>query len=131
MTPSSAGWRRRRGWPSTELTLDEFAEVTARVYVQLDSFAITPKAATDATFQAVDERRRAALLAAVAPYTEHWSEQGPRGGRGRARRALDRADLRAPAGRVGLRHGRGHPGRELDDRVLSEAIRSGPPPPRP
>jgi AcrR family transcriptional regulator len=114
-----------------ELTLDRFAEVTARVYVQLDSFAVTPKAATDATFQAVDERRRAALLAAVAPYTQGWSEADrelaaavldvmwtvPTYERLRAAWGFDTAEAtRAATWMIG---------------VLAAAIRAGPPPSSP
>jgi AcrR family transcriptional regulator len=58
-----------------ELHLEDFADVTARVYAHLDSFATAPKALEEPTFVDVDQRRREALLAAVAPPTEGWSDE--------------------------------------------------------
>lgn len=61
------------GDPLDGLTLDGFAEVVARLFAYLSSFATSPRTPTDPTFVAVDERRREALLAAVAPSTDGWS----------------------------------------------------------
>jgi AcrR family transcriptional regulator len=58
-----------------ELRLEDFAEVTARVFAYLDSFATTPKATDDPTFVAVDQRRRDALLSALLPWTAGWSRR--------------------------------------------------------
>lgn len=56
------------------LDLGDFAGVTARVIAYLATFAVEPKVASDPTFVAIDERRRASLVQAVERRTASWSE---------------------------------------------------------
>lgn len=57
------------------LTLDDLPAVTARVFGSLASFAVAPTVAVDdPTFVDEDVRRRDALLAALVPATEGWSD---------------------------------------------------------
>jgi AcrR family transcriptional regulator len=60
------------------LELSDFAETTARVLSYLSTFAVVPKVALDPAFVALDERRRAALVGAVAERTPDWSERDQR-----------------------------------------------------
>jgi AcrR family transcriptional regulator len=60
------------------LELGDFAETTARVISYLSTFAAVPRVASDPTFVAVDERRRAALVSALAARTADWSERDRR-----------------------------------------------------
>jgi AcrR family transcriptional regulator len=56
--------------------LDDLPAVTARVFGSLASFAASAgPAVDDPTFHEEDVRRRDALLAALAPATEGWSEE--------------------------------------------------------
>lgn len=55
------------------LELDDFAQLTARVISYLSTFAVEPQVSGDPTFAAVDERRRTALVQAVATRTPAWS----------------------------------------------------------
>src|SRR5262245_37363240 len=59
-----------------DVELDTLAEVTARIFASLSSFAVRsslPEPA-DPTFVAVDERRRTALLRAVSAEAPQWSD---------------------------------------------------------
>jgi AcrR family transcriptional regulator len=59
-----------------DVELDNLAEVTARIFASLQSFAVRTSMATpdDATFVAVDERRRTALLRAVSASAPQWTD---------------------------------------------------------
>ncbi|HET6950483.1 MAG TPA: TetR/AcrR family transcriptional regulator [Acidimicrobiales bacterium] len=59
-----------------DVELANLAEVTARVFASLHSFAVAESVrAPDApTFVAVDQRRRQALRRAVSASTPHWSD---------------------------------------------------------
>jgi AcrR family transcriptional regulator len=57
------------------LALDDFAQTTSRVISYLATFAVQPKVASDPTFVAVDEQRRAALVRALEPRTPGWSDR--------------------------------------------------------
>ena len=60
----------------TSLHLEDYADLTARTIRYLSSFAAGPsKASADPVFEDIDQRRRAALLAAVEPRTADWPEQ--------------------------------------------------------
>jgi AcrR family transcriptional regulator len=61
------------GDPLDGLTLDGFPAAVERLFGYLASFATAPRRTTDPTFVALDERRRAALVAAVVPSTGDWS----------------------------------------------------------
>lgn len=63
------------GDPLDGLTLDGFAPVVADLFAYLASFAIAPRTTSDPTFRAVDDDRRRALLDAVRPSTQGWSEE--------------------------------------------------------
>jgi AcrR family transcriptional regulator len=56
-----------------EVTLERFADHAAGVFEYLASFPVRTPAVREPTFESVDERRRAALLAAVDPATPGWS----------------------------------------------------------
>ena len=60
-----------------DVDLDNLTEVTARVFASLRSFADRSSVGEpdDATFVAVDVRRRAALLRAVSAAAPGWSDQ--------------------------------------------------------
>ncbi len=60
-----------------DVGLDNLAEVTARVFASLRSFAVRSSVGEpdDATFVAVDVRRRAALLRAVSAAAPDWSDR--------------------------------------------------------
>ena len=60
-----------------DVGLDNLAEVTARVFASLRSFAVRSSVGEpdDATFLAVDVRRRAALLRAVLAAAPDWSDR--------------------------------------------------------
>jgi AcrR family transcriptional regulator len=65
------------GDPLDGLTLDDFPAAIDRLFGYLSSFAsiaAAPRRMTDPTFAAIDERRRAALVAAVEPSTGDWSD---------------------------------------------------------
>jgi AcrR family transcriptional regulator len=66
------------GDPVGDLTLEGFEDVVTRLFAFLASFAATPRAPADPTFVAVDERRRQALLTALEPETDGWSEDDRR-----------------------------------------------------
>jgi AcrR family transcriptional regulator len=55
------------------LSLDDVAAVTARMLDYVSSFPIVSRTARDDTVAAANARQRAALLAAIEPYTESWS----------------------------------------------------------
>lgn len=62
------------GEPLLGLDLDGLPDVTARVFSFLSSFPLASHATENATLAEMDERRRAALRAAVAPATTDWSD---------------------------------------------------------
>jgi AcrR family transcriptional regulator len=55
------------------LALDDVAAVTARMLEYVSSFPIEPRTPRDDTVAAANARQRAALLAAVEPFTGAWS----------------------------------------------------------
>ncbi|HEY8526663.1 MAG TPA: helix-turn-helix domain-containing protein [Acidimicrobiales bacterium] len=55
------------------MALDDVRAVTARTFAFVSSFPLDPRTPRDPTLVAANERRRAALLAAVEPYTAGWS----------------------------------------------------------
>lgn len=56
------------------LRLENFGEVVSHTFAYLSSFPITRAATNDPTFAALDERRRSALLAAVAHAAPNWTD---------------------------------------------------------
>jgi AcrR family transcriptional regulator len=56
--------------------LANLADVTARIFATLPSFAVrdSVRAPEDPTFEAVEQRRHAALLRAVAASAPHWTD---------------------------------------------------------
>lgn len=58
-----------------EVKLDTFADVTARMFAYLSSFATTPQVQSDPTFLTMDKLRCDALLNAVVQATPRWNEQ--------------------------------------------------------
>lgn len=56
-----------------DLAIDQFADVTRRMFAYLSSFAITPAPVSDPSFASMDEHRRDALLNAVARATPTWT----------------------------------------------------------
>jgi AcrR family transcriptional regulator len=58
-----------------EVKLDTFADVTARMFAYLSSFATTPQVQSDPTFLSMDRLRCDALLHAVVEATPHWTAQ--------------------------------------------------------
>jgi AcrR family transcriptional regulator len=56
------------------LTLGGVQGITARMLEYVSNFPIEPRMVRDQTVAAANERQRAALLAAVAPHTEGWTE---------------------------------------------------------
>lgn len=58
-----------------EVKLETFADVTARMFAYLSSFATTPQVQSDPTFLSMDQQRCAALLNALVQATPQWSEQ--------------------------------------------------------
>jgi len=58
-----------------ELELGNFADITARMFGYLSSFAVAPQPVTDPTFESMDTLRRDALFGAVARATPDWTEQ--------------------------------------------------------
>jgi AcrR family transcriptional regulator len=58
-----------------EVKLDTFADVTARMFAYLSSFATTPQVQSDPTFLSMDQQRCDALLKAVVAATPGWTAQ--------------------------------------------------------
>lgn len=58
-----------------DLELDDFRNVTERMFAYLSSFAITPAPVGDPSFASMDKYRREALLSAVARATPGWPER--------------------------------------------------------
>jgi AcrR family transcriptional regulator len=56
------------------LRLDDVADVTTRILEYVSSFPVAPRTPRDPTIAAANRRQREALLGAVAPLTEEWSE---------------------------------------------------------
>ena len=56
-----------------DLTLDDIAAVTARMFEYVSSFPLAPRAPRDDTVAAANARQRAALLGALEPRTPGWS----------------------------------------------------------
>lgn len=61
-----------------EVKLETFADVTARMFAYLSSFAIAPQVQSDPTFLSMDQQRCDALLNAVVQATPQWTEQQQR-----------------------------------------------------
>ncbi|WP_313954629.1 TetR/AcrR family transcriptional regulator [Frankia sp. EI5c] len=57
------------------LRLENFGDVIGRMFDYLSSFPIASTPVDDPTFTGLDERRRAALVAAVAAAAPDWSDQ--------------------------------------------------------
>lgn len=57
------------------ITLDDVAAVTARMFEYVSSFPVAPRTPRDDTVAAANARQRAALLAALAPHTDGWTER--------------------------------------------------------
>jgi AcrR family transcriptional regulator len=57
------------------LELDDFAGVTSRMFSYLSSFAVAPATVDDPTFAEMDQKRRDALLGAVARTTPGWPDR--------------------------------------------------------
>lgn len=58
------------------MTLEDVAEIAARIFEQLASFPLEPRPPLDPTLREANQRQRRALLAAVAARTEpRWSEK--------------------------------------------------------
>ena len=56
------------------LRLGDVAKATARVFAHVSSFPMVPRTPRDPTLAATDDRRRAALLRAVAAQADRWTE---------------------------------------------------------
>ncbi len=56
------------------LRLEDVAGATARVYAHVSSLPLVPRVPLDATLTAADQRRRAALLSAMAAPAASWPE---------------------------------------------------------
>jgi AcrR family transcriptional regulator len=56
------------------LRLEDVADVTARIFEQVSSYPLPPRAQLDPTLTAAGKRQRKALLAAVAARTAAWPE---------------------------------------------------------
>jgi AcrR family transcriptional regulator len=56
------------------LTLENLRALTAQILEYVSTFPLEPRAPRDATLLAAHQRQRDALLAAVSPTTEDWSE---------------------------------------------------------
>jgi len=56
------------------LEVGEFADITAKLFGYLSSFAAAPAAVPDPSLEAIDQARRQALLGAVVRATPSWSE---------------------------------------------------------
>jgi len=56
------------------LELDDVATVTARMLEYVSTFPVAPRTPRDDTVAAANARQRAALLAALAPHTDDWTE---------------------------------------------------------
>jgi AcrR family transcriptional regulator len=57
------------------LTLDGLQKFTSQILEFVSSFPLDPRTPDDPTLVSTGERQREALLAAVAPSTEHWSDR--------------------------------------------------------
>ena len=56
------------------LKLEDLADATARIFAHVSSFPLVPRTPQDATLTAADQRRRAALLSAIAAPAAGWPE---------------------------------------------------------
>ncbi|MGH3248840.1 MAG: helix-turn-helix domain-containing protein [Trebonia sp.] len=56
------------------LRLEDVGEVLGQTFAYLSSFPITHASTNDPTFAALDQRRRGALLAALAQATSNWTD---------------------------------------------------------
>ena len=56
------------------LRLEDLPDLTARILEYASSFPLVPRTARDPTVAAANERQRAALRAALGPWTEGWPE---------------------------------------------------------
>jgi AcrR family transcriptional regulator len=58
-----------------DLALNDFANVTRRMFAYLASFAVAPTPVSDPSFASMDQHRRDALLNAVVRATPTWTSQ--------------------------------------------------------
>jgi AcrR family transcriptional regulator len=56
------------------LKLEDVADATARVFAHVSSYPLVPRTPLDATLTAADQRRRAALLSAIAASAAGWPQ---------------------------------------------------------
>ena len=56
------------------LKLEDLADAAARIFAHVSSFPLVPRTPQDATLTAADQRRRAALLSAIAAPAAGWPE---------------------------------------------------------
>jgi AcrR family transcriptional regulator len=60
------------------LKLEDVADATARVFAHVSSYPLVPRTPLDATLTAADQRRRAALLSAIAASAVGWPQPDQR-----------------------------------------------------
>jgi AcrR family transcriptional regulator len=64
----------RAGIDLSALRLEDIADVAARIFATVSAHPLPPRPELDPTLTDAHERQQAALLRAVAPQTEGWSE---------------------------------------------------------
>jgi len=56
------------------LELEQLAEITKRILMYVSTFPLEPRIQPDATLTAAGRRQRDALLEAIAPWTQKWTQ---------------------------------------------------------